>query len=157
MPSKLKHLTTSIIMTSSNGNRWPVNSPHKGQWRGALMFTLICAWTNVWTNNREAGDLWRHRAQYDVIVMSFMHATAGSTLVAKERRLYICIWLARCFKWRPFDASRPYMVLFLLTSPEFLNSTNLFSNLKYLSFIIVQNMFVIAEWNWCISFILRIF
>ena len=24
--------------------RSPVNSPHKGQWRGALMFSLICAW-----------------------------------------------------------------------------------------------------------------
>ena len=25
-------------------HRSPVNSPHKGQWRGALMFSLICAW-----------------------------------------------------------------------------------------------------------------
>ena len=23
-------------------HRWPVNSPHKGQWRGALMFSLMC-------------------------------------------------------------------------------------------------------------------
>ena len=35
----------------------PVNSPHKGQWRGALMFSLICAWTNGWINHRDAGDL----------------------------------------------------------------------------------------------------
>ena len=27
-------------------HRSPVNSPHKGQWRGALMFSLICAWIN---------------------------------------------------------------------------------------------------------------
>ena len=46
------------------------NSPHKGQWRRALMFSLICAWINSWVNNREAGDLRRHRAHYDVIVMS---------------------------------------------------------------------------------------
>ena len=50
-------------------HRSPVNSPHKGQWRGALMFTLICARINGWVNNREAGDLRRHRAYYDVIVM----------------------------------------------------------------------------------------
>ena len=25
-------------------HRSPVNSPHKGQWRGALIFSLICAW-----------------------------------------------------------------------------------------------------------------
>ena len=51
-------------------HRSPVNSPHKGQWRGALMFSLICAWINGWVNNREAGDLRRHRAHYDVTVMS---------------------------------------------------------------------------------------
>ena len=46
-------------------HRSPVNSPHKGQWCGALMFSLICAWAN----NREAGDLRRHHAHYDVTVM----------------------------------------------------------------------------------------
>ena len=50
-------------------HRWPVNSPHKGQWRGALMFSLICAWINSWVNNGEAGDLIRHCAHYDVAVM----------------------------------------------------------------------------------------
>ena len=50
-------------------HRSPVNSPHKGQWRGALVFSLICAWINGWVNNRETGDLRRHRAHYDVIVM----------------------------------------------------------------------------------------
>ena len=30
----------------------PMNSPHKGQWRGALIFSLICAWMNDWVNNR---------------------------------------------------------------------------------------------------------
>ena len=47
----------------------PVNSPHKGQWRGALMFSLICTWINRWVNNRAARDLRRHRALCDVIVM----------------------------------------------------------------------------------------
>ena len=37
----------------------PVNSPHKGHWRGALMFSLIWVWINGWVNNREAGDLRR--------------------------------------------------------------------------------------------------
>ena len=31
-------------------HRSPVNSPHKGQWRGALMFSLICVWINSWIN-----------------------------------------------------------------------------------------------------------
>ena len=43
---------------------------HKGQWRGALMFSLICACINAWINSREAGDLRHHRAHYDVILMT---------------------------------------------------------------------------------------
>ena len=50
-------------------NRWPVNSPHKGQWRGAFMFSLACGWINSWVNNRGAGDLRHHRVHYDVTVM----------------------------------------------------------------------------------------
>ena len=50
-------------------HRSPMNSPHKGQWRGALMISLIYVWINGWVNNREAGDLRRYRAHYDVTVM----------------------------------------------------------------------------------------
>ena len=53
-------------------HRSPANSPRKGQWRGALMFSLIYAWLNGWVNTREAGDMRRYRAHYDAIVMSFL-------------------------------------------------------------------------------------
>ena len=67
------HVEYHCMMTSSNGNisAVPVNSPHKGQWRGALMFSVICVWINGWVNNREAGDFRRYRTHYDVIVMEF--------------------------------------------------------------------------------------
>ena len=52
-------------------HRSPVNSPQKGQCRGALMFLSSAPWINVWVNNRAAGDLRRHRTHYDVIVMLF--------------------------------------------------------------------------------------
>ena len=58
-------------------HRSPVNSPHKGQWREALMFSLICAWIKAWVNNREAGDLRLDRGHYDVIVM-YMNWTMKS-------------------------------------------------------------------------------
>ena len=96
-------MPTLYMMTSSNGNictllalcvrgiyRSSVNSPHKGQWRGALMFSLICAWINAWVNNREAGDLRRHRTHYGVIVMkqdihtlmsTMLHVTSFSDIV----------------------------------------------------------------------------
>ena len=50
-------------------HRSPMKSPHKGQWRGALMFSLICAWTNGRVSNRVAGDLRHYRAHYGVTVM----------------------------------------------------------------------------------------
>ena len=59
-------------------HRSTVNSPHKGQWRGALMFSLICARINGWVNNGEAGDLRRHRAHCDVIVMDMKAGTLAA-------------------------------------------------------------------------------
>ena len=47
----------------------PVTTPHKDQQRGTLMFSLIYTWTRGWVSNRDAGDLRRHRAHYDVTVM----------------------------------------------------------------------------------------
>ena len=46
-------------------HRSPVNSAHKGQWRGTLMFSLIYVWMNGWGNNREIG----YRAHCVVSVM----------------------------------------------------------------------------------------
>ena len=58
-----------------------VNFPHKGQWRGALMFSLIYAWINDWVNNRDAGDLRRQHGHYDVIVMSTWLMLVGELVV----------------------------------------------------------------------------
>ena len=60
--------TFSALLTICAGNSpVTVEFPHKGQWRGALMFSFICTWINSWVNNPEAGDfetpscpLWRH-------------------------------------------------------------------------------------------------
>ena len=60
--------------------RSPVNSPHKGQWRGALMFSLICNRINGWVNNVEAGDLRHHRAHY-----------VGTVMLGSEKRMIIHI------------------------------------------------------------------
>ena len=66
--------TFSALLALCAGNSTvPVNSPYKGQWRGALMFSLIYAWINDWVNSREAGDLRHQRDHYDVIVMDECH------------------------------------------------------------------------------------
>ena len=66
-------------------HRSPVNSHQKGQRRGVLMFSLICAVTNGWVNNRDAGDLRRNRFYYDVTV------TMDNCPCDKETRLYLLI------------------------------------------------------------------
>ena len=82
-------------------HRSPVNSSHKGQWRGALMFPLICAWIN----NREAGDMRRYRAHYDVIVMiyhnwphivgskPFRRGRRGSELFWRWLTQFLALWI----------------------------------------------------------------
>ena len=44
--------------------------PHKVQWRGALMFSLIYARTSGSGNNRDARDFRRHPSHYDVTVIN---------------------------------------------------------------------------------------
>ena len=84
--------------------RWLVNSPHKGQWRGALMFSLICDWINAWVNNREAGDLRHYRAHYDVTVMISIQS---DLFILMHQSCFICtgtiIWLS---KWHLCNPER---------------------------------------------------
>ena len=66
------------MMTSSNGHIFRVTGHLCGEFTGprALMFSLICVWINSSVNNRKAGDLRRHRAHYDVIVMNCSQVNA---------------------------------------------------------------------------------
>ena len=69
--------TFSALLAFCAGNSpFTGESPHKGQWRGALMFSL-----NNWVHNREAGDLRRHRARYDVSVMNANRYLMGSYIL----------------------------------------------------------------------------
>ena len=67
----------------------PVDSPQEGQWRSALMFSLVCTWTNARANNWDAGDLRCHYTHYDVTVMS-----AGIQLNACIPVRGLAVWLA---------------------------------------------------------------
>ena len=81
---------SALLAVCAGIHRSPVNSPHKGQWRGALMFSLVCAWINGWGNNREADDLRRHCAHYDVTVIWMLikmrEFGGNSQLCTKQRK-----------------------------------------------------------------------
>ena len=72
LPAWWRHemeIFSALLAICAGNHPSSMNSPHKGQWRGAFMFSLICARINGWVNNHEAGDFRRNRAHYDVIVM----------------------------------------------------------------------------------------
>ena len=81
-------------------HRSPVYSPHKGQWRGALMFSLIYVWINGWVHNGEDSDLGHFRAHYDVTVMmsvvmvlsSGFFSNNGLNLLPKGLPLYSLLY-----------------------------------------------------------------
>ena len=118
-----------VMTTSSSGNCFHVTGPlwgeftgdrwiHKGQWRGALLLSLICTWTNGWAIHRYAGDLRRHRGFDDVTVVLngpnrsirrcydaeecayFMVCTEGMKLFAPWNR-----WVAKAVSTSALDDS----------------------------------------------------
>ena len=80
-------------------HRSPVDSgypgyiAHKGQWWGALMFSLISTWTNGWANNGDADDLRCHCAHYDVTVM---HCALFNTLKLKQNDRHFAHSILKC-------------------------------------------------------------
>ena len=54
--------------------------------------SLVCAWTIYWTNNRDAGDLRRHRAHYGVTVKNgCLHDVRDASLVC-EFSQFLTAW-----------------------------------------------------------------
>ena len=86
-------LYISALLALCEGNpSVTVGFPHKFQWRGALVFSLICAWTNSSANNQDAGDFRRHRAHYDVTLMicrCWCHSKASSSVRLHSRPMAI--------------------------------------------------------------------
>ena len=63
--------TFSALLAICAGNS-PVNGEFSAQRSVTRMFSLIGVWINDWVSNREAGDLRRYRAHYDVTVMEMI-------------------------------------------------------------------------------------
>ena len=111
-------------------HRSTVNSPHKGQWRGALMFSLTCVWINGWVNNRETGDLRRHHAHYDVTVMyclfffslllhsHFWWITSISIALVDPGTFMFHMWQRPCDQCMQYPGSVTVRVLHNLRTPH---------------------------------------
>ena len=73
-------------------HRSPVDSPDKSQWRGALIFSVICAWTNGWASNRDTGDLRRNRVHYDANLTLNCNANTSVESIWMVYNNWVCIW-----------------------------------------------------------------
>ena len=89
-------------MTSSNGDVFRVTGPLCGEFTGhrwipstkasdaeLWCFLWFAPWINGWVNNREAGDLRRHRAHFDVIVMERQGYWLKSLPVWVDKRYHV--------------------------------------------------------------------
>ena len=73
-------------------HRYPMNSPHKGQWRGALMCVFICVWINGWVMwgwwfETLSRPLWRHcngKGYHEI--KSLYNTQKGSLLISKSQK-----------------------------------------------------------------------
>ena len=96
--SHMMYFTRTSMMMSSSGNIFRVTCHLCGEITGhrwiprtkasdaeLWSFSLICAWINGWVNNREDGDLRRHRANYDVIVTLWRKTKTVSHHTTKQR------------------------------------------------------------------------
>ena len=114
-------------------HRSHVNSPHKGQWRGALMFSLICAWINGWVNNHKVGNLRRHSAHYDVTVMLIPYLNLSKQGVSSFPRNPLWAFLSTETGWWRF-----YITLVAETNLNYLKlwhtPNNLVANPNHFSY-----------------------
>ena len=120
---------TIIMMTSSNGNIFCVTGHLCGEFTGPRWiphtkasdaelwcFSLICTRINGWVNNREAGDLRRHRAHYDVIVMILSVASHRSREHGALFPLALCsLWCVRMIGYMMAWSS--YLFVCILHTP----------------------------------------
>ena len=112
-------------------HRSPVNSPHKGQRRGALMFSLICSWIKGWLNNGEAGDLRRHRAHYGVTVMCCKYHTLHNDTLTPAPFLLAC--QLRVYRTpTPLDYRIQWRHMSVIASQVTDNSSNCFFNMVFI-------------------------
>ena len=140
--NRLPPATPKDMMTSSNGNIFRVTGPLCGEFTSHRWIPLTKAsdagfrwsapWTSGWVNNREAGDLRRHRAHYDVIVMIRWLCTWSGTPKHSWITSILRISYLRIFVYRTY-----YRILFYFS----LRSSYIAQTIRY--YLCMHCMYVI--------------
>ena len=82
------------------------NSPVPGEFLAkrpvTLSFDVFFVWINGWVNNREAGDLGRNCAHYDVILMNFNDRIVCNQIMETRAPHRVWIMITKSWvKWTP--------------------------------------------------------
>ena len=107
-------------------HRLPVNSPHKGQWRGALMFSLICACMNDWVHSwgwwfeTPSLPLWCHSNELALPDISSTISEldtngcplGNSKFILVSDNLNICLWLSACQVKKINQINNPWSTIY---------------------------------------------
>ena len=106
------------MKTSSNGNIFRVTGHLCGEFTGhrwiprtkasdaELWCFLICAWISGWVNNREAGELRRHSAHYDVTVMSQNERHGKIGCIPNMYLFHVAVWHPPVLSISPYHPRR---------------------------------------------------
>ena len=93
--------TFSALLILCEGNPpFTGGYPSQRPVKRSLIFFFICAWTNGWSNNRDAGDLRRHRYHYDATVMCSKFTPGCRTTIrwvcCHSVVIHSLLWLNKC-------------------------------------------------------------
>ena len=104
-------------------HRSPVNFPHKDQWHGALMFSLICALINGGVNNGGAGNLrglcnplWLHCSVSEILQHLPKSKFAAIIQVTILNKFLICSFKVSATSYRGHWVNIILQVLILMWS-----------------------------------------
>ena len=108
--------TTGPFWVGGGGGNSRVNSPDKGQWCRALMFSLICSWTcwtNGWENNHDTSDLRCHHAHYHTALCIKLDISSSKFLYGYQ---WVCVTI-----WELMMSSKMFAkISWNLTAPRVL-------------------------------------
>ena len=130
----------------------PVNSPHNGQWRGAMIFSLICAWIDGWVNYREAGDFGRNRAHYNFILMYIRICWYRHNKTRHAKTIYIYVVGHSARDRRDRFLSSPGKSVFVTSDQYIFTPAALLPTAQWRNF---QCAFRLNLWEACVKDLLR--
>ena len=78
------------------------------------MFSVICPWTNGWVDNRDPGDLRRHRAHYDITIVLYVNFKMHNCTSRKEN--HILFWIRWALLWTQILTKNIFQIVTAVTN-----------------------------------------